>query len=445
MNKNLAERVSFFALIAVLLIAFSFGGGGSRQGVANLVVQLAALAALVPHRAAMLRFWSETPIALRMVVGLSLLLPVAQIIPLPPGIWSALPGRELVSRSLEMVGETGWMPFSVNPLRTALAASAIITPLAILIIGWSLPRDRLLTIAWIVVAFGIVTMLLGAVQIGATDDSTTLYGTLAPGEFVLGTFANRNSTGLLLGFALALAALLPAPRPHPVIPFVRVALCGLLLLTIILTRSRTAIALTAIPLGLAGIKAMWWALRERGHAGSRPLVLVLGGLVLLAAGTATVFITAPGQIGAALERFEAKDDPRRFIWDDAVYSVSRYWPAGAGMGSFDEVFQVDESLENFTERTAGRAHNDYLELAIEAGLPGLGLAALWIGLVGWLSWRARHSSQRWAAWAGSSFLLMIALQSITDYPLRNQAILAFAGFALIILVRIATDRRKVSP
>jgi hypothetical protein len=28
-------------------------------------------------------------------------------------------------------------------------------------------------------------------------------------------------------------------------------------------------------------------------------------------------------------------------------------------------------------------------------------------------------------------------QSITDYPLRNQTILAFAGFALLLLVRIA--------
>jgi O-antigen ligase len=107
------------------------------------------------------------------------------------------------------------------------------------------------------------------------------------------------------------------------------------------------------------------------------------------------------------------------------------------MGAFDEVFQVDESLESLTKRTAGRAHNDWLELAIEAGLAGLALAVLWMVLIGWLSWRVRHSSQRWAAWSGSTFLLAIALQSITDYPLRNQTILAFAGFALLLLVRIA--------
>jgi len=66
---------------------------------------------------------------------------------------------------------------------------------------------------------------------------------------------------------------------------------------------------------------------------------------------------------------------------------------------------------------------------------GLLVAAGWLVLAAWLSWQARRSSQRWAAWAGSGFLLAIALQSITDYPLRNQTILAFAGFALLLLAR----------
>ena len=31
---------------------------------------------------------------------------------------------------------------------------------------------------------------------------------------------------------------------------------------------------------------------------------------------------------------------------------------------------------------------------------------------------------------------------MTDYPLRNQTILAFAGFALLLLTRIATGHRR---
>jgi len=34
-------------------------------------------------------------------------------------------------------------------------------------------------------------------------------------------------------------------------------------------------------------------------------------------------------------------------------------------------------------------------------------------------------------------------QSITDYPLRNQTMLAFAGFALLLLARVAADNGRV--
>ena len=176
--------------------------------------------------------------------------------------------------------------------------------------------------------------------------------------------------------------------------------------------------------------------------GARAALVIIGAIALLGVGAGALVVAAPGRIGETLERFEAKDDPRRFIWEDAGFSIDRYWPVGAGMGTFDEVFQIDESLENLTVKRAGRAHNDYLELAIEAGPAGLLVAAGWLVLAGWLSWQARRSSLRWAAWAGSAFLLAIALQSITDYPLRNQTMLAFAGFALLLLARIATPSTR---
>ncbi|MEM6476987.1 MAG: hypothetical protein AAF687_12540, partial [Pseudomonadota bacterium] len=87
---------------------------------------------------------------------------------------------------------------------------------------------------------------------------------------------------------------------------------------------------------------------------------------------------------------------------------------------------------------AGRAHNDYLEIAIEAGIPGLALVAGWLILVGWLSVRVSRSPFRWAGWASSAILLAIALQSITDYPLRNQTMLAIGSFALLMLAKLAT-------
>jgi O-antigen ligase len=225
---------------------------------------------------------------------------------------------------------------------------------------------------------------------------------------------------------------------------VRIGMCALLVLGIVLTQSRTSLVLAAIPLGLGGLRALasWRAASrsQRITGPNRANVAMFAALVLGVVAVGGMLSYAPGRLGDTLERFEAKGDPRSYIWDDAAYSVERFWPVGAGMGTFDEVFQVDEALENLTVRRAGRAHNDYIEVAIEAGIPGLVVIAGWLVLVGWLSWQAGRSQFRWAGWAGSAILLAAALQSITDYPLRNQSMLALAGFALLLLARVATDR-----
>ena len=445
LNRAAADRFGIIALGALLAVAFLFGGGGSRYGLANLVVQLAALAVLAVRSDAIARFWRESPLLLRMLAALTVLLPLAQIVPLPESVWPALPGHDLVARSFEAAGTGGWMTWSVDPRRTALALTALITPLAVLMGGWALPRQHLLTLGWLVVALGLITTMMGLVQLNPAGNNLVFYQAREPGAFLVGTFANRNSTALFLGFCLTLACLLPAPRTHPAVSWVRFAIASLLLVAIILTKSRTGLALAVIPLGLTGIRLSAWLLQRRSSGagprrGPHPILLAAGVMALGATAVGGLMMAAPGRIGATLERFEAKDDPRRFIWEDAVFATERYWPTGAGMGTFDAVFQIDESLENLTLRTAGRAHNDYLELAIEAGLPGLALVALWFAGCMALAWQSRRSDLAWAGWAGGAFLLAISLQSITDYPLRNQTILAFAGYALLLLTRTASDR-----
>lgn len=441
MTRTAADRTPIIALIILLPIAFAFGGGGSRFGLYNLAVQLTALAVMAFNPGPVRRFWAESPRALRLLIVATLLLPVAQVIPLPEQLWASLPGHDLAARSFEAAGSAGWMTWSVNPQRTLLALSALITPMAVLMVGWSASDRHLATAGWVVVGLGIITTLMGAVQLNPAGDNLTIYGVREPGAFLVGTFANRNSTAVLLGFCLALVCLLPAPRPHPLIVPLRISLAFLLLVAVVLTKSRTGLVLAMIPLGLGALRGWGWALRQRAPRGARrrgvgPVALALGATLLGVVAIGGVLATAPSRVGEALERFEANNDPRRYIWEDAGYAADRYWPLGAGVGNFDEVFQIDEALENLTRRTAGRAHNDYIEIVIEAGVPGLVLAILWLVLLGFLAWRAREAEEdAWTGWAGGSFLLAIALQSITDYPLRNQTILAFAGFALLLLAR----------
>lgn len=444
MERHKANRTTLFMLGGLLLTAFAFGGGGIGAPRANLLVQIAALVMLALHRESVVQFWRESPRLLRAVVAISLLLPLIQIVPLPPALWTALPASGMIADSLQAAGLVDvWMPMSVDPVRTMLALSALVTPIAVVWAGWALPRERLIDCGWLIVALGLLTVLIGLFQVTSSSEVFTPFGTRAPGDLLLGTFANRNSTALFLGFALALATLLPSPIRHPAALLIRIGICVLLVVAIVLTKSRTGQVLALLPILLGLVRGLQTLLpRRQGRSVVRTALVGLGAAGLVLCGLGTMIVAAPGRVAASLERFEAKDDARRFIWDDATYSAKRYWPVGVGMGTFESVSLVDESLENMTKRRAGRAHNDYLELAIEAGAFGLATALLWAILIGWLSWRARYSSYRWAAWSGSVFLTMIAAQSITDYPLRNQSILAFAAFALLLLTRISTMREE---
>ncbi|MDY7097221.1 MAG: O-antigen ligase family protein [Pseudomonadota bacterium] len=425
---------------ALLVIAVLFGGGGARYGLANLVVQLAALGALALNPRSFAQFWSRAPWPVRVLVILTIALPLLQSIPLPPSVWANLPGREMLTLSLEAVGRDAWLTMSVDPRRTLLAASALITPLAVLCVGWSLSHKRLLDLGWLFVAIGLALFALGSIQVVSQGAIGVVFQEREPGSLLLATFANRNSTGVFLVGVLAFALVLPSPRPHPMLLPARLSVAAVLILGIILTQSRTALVLTIIPCLLGAIRLFLWnrnnRAREQGKASlSRQSLFTVGGVVIVGALIAGALVMSPGRVGQTLDRFDSLEDGREFIWEDATYSIARFWPLGAGMGTFDDVFQIDESLENLTKRRAGRAHNDYLEVAIEAGAPGLALVAGWALLLLWLSWRARHSRFRTVAWAGAAFLLAIMGQCVTDYPLRNQTILAAAGFALLVLIR----------
>lgn len=430
-------------LALLIVVAFVMGGGGVRYGLSNLAVQLVALAMLGFHRSAFLEFWRSAPIALKLLVAASILLPTLQLIPIPASIWSALPGREMVSQSRELIGATGWAPLSVDPARTLVALSGLIVPLTIISLGWSAPKRHLLSIGWLLVLLGLVTFVIGIPQVLSGGEALRFYEERSPASLLTGLFANRNSTGLFLVSALAMAALLPLPlaRPHPAALPVRLGICALLVMGVVLTQSRTALVLCAIPALLGALRALsFWRHTRAGNGQTKPnrfALTVVGILALGAIGLGGLLSASPGRLGDTLERFDNIGEARSYIWDDATYSAQRYWPFGSGMGTFDEVFQADESLENLTERRAGRAHNDYIELAIESGFAGLALAAMWLVLMAWLSWKARASQFRWAAWASSAILLAIALQSVTDYPLRNQTMLAVGAFAILLLAKIA--------
>ncbi|WP_340588384.1 O-antigen ligase family protein [Erythrobacter alti] len=420
------------------MLSLFLGGGGVAYGLRNLAIQFCALIILAVHPDQVLRFVREAPTALRALVFASVALPLVQLVPLPPLIWQNLPGREPISATLNLVG-TGaqdWFPASVDPARTLVAFCGTLAPATIIILGSLLAQEQKLSLVRAALWASLAAFALGAVQLASANNVGLLYAERTSPNTFYATFTNRNSTALL--FVMATALLAALPRPRNVIWSWGVGAVALLFaLSVVLTQSRTGMALLLLVAVLWLMRLAYSHLSRRNGSDApkvRTLVIALAGVALLGGALGASFVSG-GRVADSVKRFSTGAADRPEIWEDGAYTVGQYWPVGSGMGTFDEVFQLHESLEYVSSRKAGRAHSDWLEIAIEGGLGSLLLAA------GWLIWSLvsaiprRASANVWPPLAAGTGVACIALQSAFDYPLRNQTLLCFAALLIVMLVR----------
>lgn len=422
----------------LIVLAILVGGGGSLYGLANLAIQLAALLVLGWQSAQVLQFVRHGPRWLVLLVLASIALPLLQLVPLPPQLWQAMPGREPVMESMALIGADGgrWFPLSVNPMRTLVALCATFVPATIIILGAQLPAEDKSLLVRTAIAAGLLAMLIGAVQLSTANTFGIFYPERIEPDVLYGTFANRNSAALCFVLLLTMVASLPFPR-HRLWAIGTVVAAALLLLGTILTQSRSGITLLLLPSGLLVLRFLGNLRRSRGGTTKAigPLVWIAVGGGLLMALALAASVTTGGRAATALERFSDSQTDRPEMWDDALFTAGEYWPAGAGTGAFDDVFQMHESLEYVSPRKAGRAHNDYLELAIEGGIASALIAAGWLLWCGVSSLRPGVPEEWWGRLGAGTGIVAIAAQSTLDYPLRNLALLSLAALLVIMLVR----------
>ena len=257
----------------------------------------------------------------------------------------------------------------------------------------------------------------------------------------------------LLGADLYVALLLLAPwlvrwtaelaQPHderrPITPPYLQAAGGFVAIVMLIgaqlsTGSRTGLALTIAV--LLGIYLM--SLRQR--LGSSK---VAGRLLLSAASLAVVF-AAQFALYTILERLGADPlkDGRIPFARNTIEAARAYLPFGSGVGTFVPVYQQFEKPRDATASYANHAHNDALQLLLEAGLPGLVVAGaffVWFALRAAVAWRRRSdgdlpSIDAGIAQAATLAVLMLLIHSLFDYPLRTAALMSVFAFACGLLV-----------
>lgn len=430
-SLQVAATKKSVALAALLTIAIAFGGGYASNGVMNLVIDLAALGILLFNPGAVLGFFRCAPRPIAVMVCLTIALPLLQLVPLPPMLWQALPGRNLVEQSFTFLGMPGrWWPISVNPGRTLLALLSLIAPFTILVLTAELKNMQVLPMLWVIIAAGVSQIALGAMQLASGNQAFLLYQQLHPFTYLLGTFRNHNHVGIFLDCSLVCLAALPSDRKRFSARTGMYAGLGIVLsLGVVLTQSRSAIVLLVVP--VAVLARRWWpALRQPRTTGVQGGLLAMA--VLAAAIVGGTVISGSERVHESLSRFDDLTDRRSSIWQNSMLSIDRFWPIGSGIGTFNDVYQVDESLESLAPGRAVRAHNEYIEALVESGMFGAFLALAWLMA---LAWRAGQIIMKNGQTGGSqvspcAIFLLFTIQSILDFPMREQALVCTAAFAL---------------
>lgn len=436
--RSYRPSLSLILLVLLLTVLWLAGGTSRADQLGQPVVRGAAWLLLIVA----IVFGKRRPQFREKPVWLFLLamivLALAQLVPLPPSMWEALPGRKMFIEAAVLAGTAQpWRPLAIVPSATINALSSLVVPFAVLVFATGLRERERTWLPTLVLIFIVAAMLLGLLQLSGAIIHNPFIDDI-PGQ-VSGTFANRNHFALLLAFGILLVPAWAFSDTH-VATWRWPAALGLVLLlflTILATGSRAGMGVGAIALVIGVIlvrRPIQHRLRRYPRWVLPMLIAAIVGLVIL-----FVAISISADRAVSIHRLftmSPEEDLRRKALPTIWAMIWTYFPFGSGLGDFATVFQIYEPFDFLNITYLNRAHDDYLEIILNAGLPGLLL--LLCALTWWLvasirAWRAGGSARHVKPKLGSTMLLLVFVASIVDYPARTPIMMAIIALAALWL------------
>jgi O-antigen ligase len=423
-------------LLACLLL------GGSAQGIwQNAVLQLAGLAIIGWTAFAS----SEEPLStsvkqLLMLAMAAIAVAVLQLVPLPASLWAhgeraeIADGYHLLGRPLPS------LPVSLTPYDSIAALLGFIPALALFLAVVRFKPRRAGWLAAAVLAGAVLGTMLGALQVasGAGNNRWYLYRetNLAAG---VGFFANANHMATLLVVSLPfIAALATAGRGRGMQRYsaLLTVLAGVALIMLIGIALNGSLAGYALALPVLGASVLILLARSSRY---RRWAILVAALAAIAA--AAVLASSSVGSGHLARDANTSVQSRESILATTGKAIIDYMPLGSGLGSFVKVYRLYESPDSVSSEYVIHADNDYAEIALELGAPGIILMLLFLGW--WLGavtsvWHKGEGGP--FAQAASIASAAVLVHSLVEFPLRTAAI---SGCFAVCLALIA-DRRAAT-
>jgi O-antigen ligase len=216
-----------------------------------------------------------------------------------------------------------------------------------------------------------------------------------------------------------------------------------LLLALIFTRSRAGIVS-----GLVGFLVFTVMARTGMKAAAKQTRALLGGIIVL-----LCIYTMTIGIGPVIHRFlsiGSDGNSRIEIWRDSLPIISDH-PLGIGLKNYENVFQV-YNRSSTSDKTVMHAHNDHLQMLIEAGWIGfLALIGSFLIFI-WKSARRirqidsrREPRQFFLAIGAFSGLVSMSVHSLFDFNLQIPANCLYFVVLMALLSACTRSRGRVAP
>ncbi|TKW61355.1 MAG: O-antigen ligase family protein [Blastochloris viridis] len=346
---------------------------------------------------------------------------------------------------LPMSAQSGYWPIvqggagtlSVSPWQTL---NHSMLALGYLAFAWSVYQtSRITPLRLLVVTVAVITTacMYGLYMASTGTEAVLWLEKKAYIGFLTGTFVNKNSfatlaaLGVLASLAMALlrvgeisSRLTLRQRFKafwmlvviPGWPWLLVA--GICFITLVLTGSRAGLAA-----GAFGTLVLLASLAGTRRAARWPLVIIIGLLVLLF----MIVLGAVGQsVGRRMTQLQSDGESRDGIYSLTHQLISENLLTGTGFGTFQQAFSTvrDGTLLRKIPALIEYAHNTYLELATELGLPGILLLTASVMALLTLTLHGISTRRRAVIWPalGLGTLVVVGGHALADFSLSVPAV-----------------------
>jgi len=421
----------FLSALALLALAIVFGGS-SRPSAGNLLVQLAALGLLTfllvrrridwPRGGAAVAFWLMVAVAA---------LPLLYSLPLPPAVWSGLAGREIALKTYALTGiAPPWHGVGLRDGVGLVTALHLLAPAVMFLAVLGLTAVQRWALLYGFFAVALIAILVGFAQVPGGATHVLHFYDISSIDGALGFFPNRNhmATLMLCTLPLAAAAALVWLRERGeearLFGLAGAVLFALAVVTLLATSARAGLVL-ALPV-LIGCALLARITRKRSTRGLRPVLVwsaVAAALVLVGAGLA--YSSLGTRLATRVQTQGIVDTDRIEFARLTASAIPHYLPLGSGPLTFRPVYTMIEPLDDMRPYYINHAHDDYLEILLEYGVPGglLLLAALaWLGWASLRAWFDTQAGDRAIRCAATIGIAAVLIHSTFDYPVRTTTI-----------------------